>query len=306
MGRRIAITGASGMIGSAVAEHLRRRGDTPVPLVRRKPEPGEVHWDPAAGRIDKDGLEGLDGVVHLAGENIAQRWTPERKKEIQDSRVRGTRLLAETLAGLDRKPPVLVSQSAVGYYGDGGDTVLTEEHPPGKGFLAEVCQAWEAAAEPAREAGIRVVHPRPMMVLSADGPPLTRLLPVYKLGIGGPIGRGDPWWSWILREDFVRFVDHALATDRLQGPVNVAAPAPVRQKEFSRALADALGRPSAIPVPPFALKMLYGEMAEEVLLVSQRLSVTKLTGTGFEFHHPQVEEAMRHEVGAREETAVAS
>lgn len=295
--RTIAISGASGLVGTAVARALQSGGHRVVRLVRRPPTAGEVRWDPAGGTIDAAGLEGVDGVVHLAGESIADgRWTSERKRRIRDSRVEGTRLLAETLGRLTRKPAVLVSASAIGIYGDRGDEELDEASATSRGFLAEVGRAWEAATADAAAAGIRVVLPRLGIVLAPDGGALARMLPPFRLGLGGPLGPGTQWMSWITLEDIVRVILAALERPALSGPVNAVAPAPVTNAEFTRLLAAAVHRPAIFPVPALALEVLFGEMAREALLASQRVIPRKLAAAGFVFGDPVLGPALRQVV----------
>jgi uncharacterized protein len=291
---RVAVTGASGMVGEALVPQLGADGHTVQRLVRSREAAGggDVYWSPSAGEIDAAALEGVDAVVHLAGENLGHRWTAERKRRIRASRVEGTRLLAETLAGLARPPAVLVSASAVGYYGDRGDELLDEAAPLGEGFLAEVVRDWEAAAEPARTAGIRVVHPRMGVVLSASGGALARLLLPFRLGVGGPVGSGRQWLSWITRADAVAVIVRALSDEELRGPVNVAAGA-VRFGDFARALGRVLHRPALLPVPAPALRLVFGEMADATLLASARVDAAVLRSRGHRFLHPELEGALR-------------
>lgn len=303
---RIAITGASGMIGSALAAALEARGDEVVRVVRRTPDPGEVAWQPDRGRIDAAGLEGLDAVVHLAAAGIGdRRWTEAYKREILDSRVEGTTLLARTLAGLDHPPAVLVSQSAAGIYGDRGDDVLTEESDRGEGFLADVVVAWESGTEPAADADIRVVLPRsgqvfgpvedlsPFAALTATSS-LGRLVPLFRLGLGGRLGGGEQWWSWISLPDQVAATIHAIEHADLSGPVNFTAPDPVRNETFTEVLAAVLGRPAVIPVPAFGPRLAVGrELADTLVFESQRAVPAKLEASGFEFRHPDLESALR-------------
>jgi uncharacterized protein (TIGR01777 family) len=295
---RVAISGASGLIGTALSLALERDGHAVLPLVRsRRAGPGEIAWEPEAGRIDAAALEGLDAVVHLAGENVAQRWTAEARSRILESRVRGTRLLAETLASLRRPPEVLVSSSAVGYYGDRGDEPLDESSPPGDDFLAGVARAWEDAAKPASEAGIRVVHPRFGVVLSPAGGALKRMLPAFRLGAGG-----RQWMSWISLDDAVDALRFAIDTPALAGAVDFTAPEPVTNAEFTRVLGRVLGRPTFLEVPAVALRLLFGEMADRTLLASQRARPTRLLGAGFSFRHPSLEDALTALLAAQTET----
>ncbi|HET7265969.1 MAG TPA: TIGR01777 family oxidoreductase [bacterium] len=292
---RVALTGSHGLIGSAVASALRARGDEVVPLVRGGvAAPEEVAWDPAAGLIDAARLADVDAAIHLAGATLATRWTPDQKMAILASRRRGTELLAGALAGLRGGPRTFVSGSAVGYYGDRGDEVLTESSEPGTGFLAEVCREWEAAAEPARRAGIRVVHPRFGVVLSRSGGVLAKIVPIFKIGAGGPLGHGRQYLPWVAIDDAVGALLLALERDALDGPVNVVSPRAVTNREFTSALARALGRPAMIPVPAAALRAMFGEMADGALLVSQRVDPVRLRGAGYAFRFPELEPALRH------------
>jgi uncharacterized protein (TIGR01777 family) len=296
---RIAVTGSSGLIGSALVDRLRAGGHEVLRLVRSGPAGDDgIEWSPTEGTIDGAGLEGVEAVVHLAGAGIAdKRWSDARKRVILESRTTSTDLLARTLAGLDRPPSVLVSGSAIGIYGDRGDEVLTEDSSPGEGFLADVCVAWEAAADPAREAGIRVVHPRTGLVLSSEGGALAKQLPLFKAGVGGKLGSGDQWWSWISMEDELGALESLLDAD-LEGPVNLTGPAPVTNAEFADVLGDVLGRPSFVPVPRFGPKLLLGgELAEELLFTSARVQPTRLEEAGYAFTHPTAEAALRSELG---------
>ena len=290
---RVAVTGASGLIGSALVRRLEGEGHTVLRLVRHEPRgSGEIRWDPAAGSIDAAGLEGADAVVNLAGENIGQRWTEARRRRIRESRAGATRLLATTLVGLARKPRVLVNASAVGIYGERGDEVLTEASAPGGGFLADVVRVWAAATQPAADAGIRVVLTRFGVVLSARGGALAKMLTPFKLGVGGPLGSGKQWMPWIALEDVAAVIDRAIHDRRLSGPVN-AVTGTVTNRELSRALGRVLHRPALFPVPAFALKLMLGEMAEETALVSQRVEPTVLRRLGHTFLHPELEGALR-------------
>jgi len=291
---RIAISGASGFLGSHLATALRKQGNDVLALVRHVPGGGEIGWDPDAGTIESGKLEGIDAVIHLAGQNIATRWTEAAKRSIRESRVRGTGLLASALAGLARKPRVLISVSAVGIYGgDHGDEILTERSPVGSGFLAEVAQAWEAAAQPARDAGIRVVHPRFGMILSAEGGALVKMLLPFRLGLGGKFGSGKQWMSWVALADVLKAMQHILANQELQGPVNLVAPEPVRNSEFTRVLAQEVHRPAVFTVPRAALYLLFGrEMVDEVLIGSARVVPERLPESGFYFQCPTLRQAL--------------
>jgi uncharacterized protein (TIGR01777 family) len=293
---KILVTGASGLIGTALVSSLTSSGHEVTRLVRGQPKPGEkaAHWDPIAGSIDASALEGLDAVVHLAGENIAERWTAAKKARIRESRVKGTQLLCETLTRLSSPPKVLVSASAIGYYGDRGEETLTDDSPPGRGFLPEVCRAWEAATEPARQHGLRVVQLRLGVVLSAEGGALAKMLPPFRLGLGGVLGSGQQYMSWIALDDVVGAMQHALVTEALQGPTNAVAPRAVTNQEFTKTLGKVLGRPTAIPLPAFAARLMFGEMADELLLASARIQPTKLLASGYQFRYPKLEEALQH------------
>lgn len=297
---RVAVTGSTGLIGTPLVRALRGDGHTVLRLVRSRPVSGgdEVYWNPALGEIDTAALEGVDAVVHLAGENVGQPpWTEERKRRIRESRAQGTTLVARTLAGLSPKPRVLVSASATGWYGDRGDEVLNEASGPGSGFLAEVCQAWETSADPARDAGIRVVHPRIGLVLTKEGGVLERLLTPFKLGVGGKLGSGKQWMSWVALHDVLEAIRFALRADSLSGPANLTSPAPVTNEEFTRTLGHVLGRPTVFGVPEFALKLALGQMADEALLSSQRAMPDRLREAGFVFQYPDLEGALRVALG---------
>ena len=305
MQMRVAVTGASGFIGRVIIERLIRSGHEVVRMVRGDADDTSthnselsVHWDPLGGYIDAEAMEGLDAMIHLAGEPIAaRRWSTEQKRRIADSRIHGTRLLAETLAGLEAPPTVLVSASAIGWYGDRGDEVLDESSEPGDDFLAEVCRDWEDAAEPARAAGIRVCHPRTGIVLSPSGGALANLLPPFRLGLGGRIGNGRQWMSWITLEDEVSALLWLLNTD-IRGPVNLTAPDPVTNREFAAALGKVLRRPALLPTPKAALQARLGrELAEALLYSSARVLPTTLQSDGFEFAHPDLGPALQAMLG---------
>jgi uncharacterized protein (TIGR01777 family) len=291
---KIAVSGASGLIGSGLVPALRDAGHEVVQLVRRTPESAdELEWDPAAGTIDAVGLAGVDGLVNLNGATVGRRWTAARKREILESRVSSTSLLALTAVDLDPRPAVLVCAGGVGIYGDRGDEILTEESELGSDFLAEVGIAWEAAAEPARAAGIRVVNFRQGLVLSKEGGALDRMLTPFKLGVGGPIGNGKQWWSWVSMDDLVAAYRFALEGD-LAGPVNLASPNPLTNREFVTSLGRVLHRPTVFSVPGFGVKTIFGEMGETVLLASQRMLPARLLAAGFAFSYPELDAALHH------------
>jgi len=294
---KIAVSGSSGLVGSALISSLISGGNRVRRLVRREPDraAGDIAWDPAASRLDPADLEGVDAVVHLAGESIASgRWSEEKRKRIRDSRVGSTRLLADTIARLERPPQVLICASAVGYYGDRGQECLSEEAAAGKSFLAQVCAEWEAAAEPARAAGIRVVNLRFGVVLAPNGGALRQMLPLFRLGLGGRLGTGEQYWSWIGIDDAVGAVEHVLANASLSGPVNMTAPAPVTNREFTAVLARVLRRPAWLPAPSAALRLALGPMADELLLASARALPNRLLDSGYAFRHAELESALRH------------
>lgn len=289
---RIAISGASGLIGNALVPALGASGHEVVRLVRREPQgSGELGWDPAAGTIDAAGLAGVDAILNLSGATIGQRWTEARRREILDSRVETTSLLARTAAELDPRPSVLVCASGTGIYGDRGDEILTEESDSGSGFLADVCRAWEAAADPAREAGVRVVNLRQGIVLSRKGGALQRMLTPFKLGAGGRVGSGKQWWSWISMDDLTSAYAFVLQSD-LGGAVNLGSPNPVTNAQFAKALGRALKRPAVMPLPALVVRTMFGEMGDEVLLGSQRALPARLLEAGFDFADPAIDAAL--------------
>ena len=286
----ILVTGARGFIGSALVSRLANGGHRVMPLLRATggSEAGPT-WNPPAGQVRLEPADPLDAVVHLAGENIAQRWTPTAKARIRASRVDATRLLCEALARLPQPPRVLICASATGFYGDRGGEMLDEMSAPGTGFLPEVCQAWEAAADVARQRGIRVVHLRLGIVLARHGGALAKMLPAFRFGLGGWLGAGRQYWSWIALEDLLRVVELALQDDRLSGVVNAVSPEPVTNADFTRALARALRRPAVLPMPAFAVQWLFGEMGRDALLASARVRPVRLLKSAFEFRFPQLD-----------------
>ncbi len=296
----ILISGASGLVGSELVTSLGTNGHQIKKLVRREAnaEANEVSWDPESSGIDRSGLEGLDAVVHLAGENIAGgRWTSARKALIRDSRVQGTKLISETLAKLKAPPKVLVCASAIGFYGDRGEELLNEESATGSNFLAEVCKAWEDACEPSRQKDIRVVNLRIGVILSAAGGALAKMLLPFKLGVGGVVGSGSQYMSWIAIDDVVGAIHHALVTESLNGPANVVAPSPVTNREFTKTLGRVLKRPTLFPMPAFAARLAFGEMADELLLASTRVEPAKLCSSNFQFQFSELEGALRQGLG---------
>jgi uncharacterized protein (TIGR01777 family) len=292
----ILISGSTGLIGSALIEVLQALNHRVTRLVR-SPLPSReptVSWNPAAGTLNANEIDGFDAVVHLAGESIAAgRWTKSQKARILDSRVRSTKLLSTTLAILSRPPKVLVCASASGYYGDRGETILREDSGAGTGFLAEVCQQWESAADPAKKKGIRVVHLRTGIVLSSRGGALAKMLLPFKIGVGGIMGNGRQYWSWIALDDVIGAFRHALITESLHGAVNAVAPAAVTNHEFTKMLGKALSRPTIFPLPAVAARLALGEMADALLLSSARIEPARLLATGYKFHHPGLAGALR-------------
>lgn len=290
----ILITGSTGLVGSNLGRTLSPKGHRILHLVRRKPiSESEVYWDPALQALDSGRLEGLDAVVHLAGESITGgRWTADKKRRILESRVRGTRLLSEGLAGLKARPSVLVSASAIGFYGDRGEEHLEESSSVGTGFLAEVCREWEKETNPAAAAGIRVVNLRIGIVLSGSGGALRKMLPVFKMGLGGKIGNGRQYMSWIALKDLVRAIEYSMEHDSLRGPVNAVSPEPVQNHVFVKKLGRALSRPAILFLPRFAARLAFGEMADALLLASARVAPAKLKHAGFRHQSESLEEAL--------------
>jgi len=296
----VAVSGASGLIGAALVSSLEAQGHRAIRLVRRMPRPDEdaLRWDPSTGVLTPAGPSVADAVVHLAGDSIlGLRWTAEKKRRIRESRTTATRLLVETLTRLTNPPAVLVCASGIGYYGSRGDEVLTEDSRPGTGFLADLARDWEAATATAIARGIRVVNLRLGVVLSARGGALATMLTPFRMGLGGVIGDGAQWMSWIALDDVIGAIRHALTTDALRGPVNTVAPAPVTNADFTRTLGRVLGRPTLIPLPAFAARLALGEMADELALVSQRVMPARLLASGFAFRRPTLEDALRAALG---------
>jgi len=293
---KIVVSGSTGLIGSALNSALRSRHHDVVPLVRRRAAPGEqaLAWDPERGTIDRAGLEGVDAVIHLAGENVFGRWSPAKQQRIRDSRVQGTRLLCDALAGLHRRPATLLAGSAIGYYGDRGDEAVTEESAPGEDFLAHVARDWEAATAPASRAGIRVVNMRTGVVLTTTGGALAKMLPAFRLGLGGPVGSGNQYLSWIAIGDMINAILHVLDNQNLVGPVNMTAPAPITNREFARTLGRVLGRPAGLTVPAFALRMAFGAEGAAMVQSGQRVLPARLVASGFDFSFKEVEPALRY------------
>jgi uncharacterized protein len=309
MNSRILVSGVSGPIGAALLPALRADGCSVVRLVRGTAtggaragarsgaqDDGQIAWDPAVP-ISADAVSGFDAVIHLAGESIIGRWTAEKKQKIRESRVAGTSNLAQALANTKDKPRVFVSSSAIGYYGDRGDEILKEESAAGTGFLPEVCREWEVATEAAAQAGIRTVRIRTGIVLSTAGGALAKMLTPFKMGVGGTVGSGLQWMSWIDVQDMVGAIQHILKTDRLQGPVNLVAPTPVRNAEFTKTLASVLSRPAIFPMPTFVVKLIFGEMGETVLLGSQRVEPGQLATSGYPFQFRELRGSLKAMLG---------
>lgn len=291
---KVLITGANGLVGSALALFLVAKGHEVVRLSRSQGD-GCVQWDPDQEKIDESALAGVNAVVHLAGANVAGgRWSAARKREILESRVCPTRFLVDVLGRMPDPPSVLVSASASGFYGETGDREADEDAPPGEGFLANVCQQWEAEANRASEFGVRVINLRTGVVLTSKGGALARLLPVFRVGLGGPAGNGRQWMSWISMDDLLAIILHVLLRPEWKGPVNAVSPSPVKNADFSATLGRVLGRPSAMSTPAFVLKAMFGEMARETILASSRLRPRRLIDSGFQFQHNTLEPALRH------------
>jgi uncharacterized protein len=307
----ILVTGATGFIGTELTSFLIKNKHRVLRLVRKAQAGiGEIGWDPAAETINTEALEGLDAVVHLAGENIAGgRWTPERKQRIRESRIQGTRLLSQSLARLFDPPKVFISVSAIGYYGNRGIEQLDEGSNPGKGFLAELCNEWEAATTPAVIRGIRVAIPRIGMVLSTKGGALAQMLPVFRMGLGGRIGSGRQYMSWITLDDIVGIIDHSIRNELIQGPVNAVTPSPLTNQEFASTLGRVLSRPAFFALPAFAARLAFGEMADELLLSGAKVVPARLKETGYVYRFPELEGALQNvlqkNTGDRRQNSVA-
>ncbi len=294
----VAITGSSGLVGGELVSLLKTEGHSVTRIVRGMAGEGEVAWHPDREEFDSAPLEGVDAVVHLAGENIAGgRWNKARKQRMRDSRIVGTRLLCEGLAKMKAPPKTLVAASAIGIYGSRGEEVLDESSSTGEGFLPVLCQDWEAAAKAAVDVGMRVVNIRIGLVLSPKGGALTKMLLPFKLGGGGIVGSGKQWWSWISLDDTVGAIHHAIVTESLRGPVNLVAPNSVTNREFTKTLGRVLKRPTIVPLPAFFLRLALGEMAHELLLASDHVKPRALVASGYEFQHPELEVALRHVLG---------
>jgi uncharacterized protein (TIGR01777 family) len=305
MNSRILVSGVSGPIGAALLPSLRAAGYSVARLVRGAAtggardgteDDGQIAWDPARP-ISPESVSGFDAVIHLAGESIIGRWTAEKKRKIRESRVDGTSHLAQALANANVKPRVFISSSAIGYYGNRGDEILKEESAAGTGFLPEVCREWEMATETASKAGLRTVQIRTGIVLSTAGGALAKMLTPFKLGLGGIVGSGLQWMSWIDVQDMVGAIQHILKTDRLRGPVNLVAPTPVRNAEFTKTLASVLSRPAIFPMPAFVVKLIFGEMGETVLLGSQRVEPGQLVASGYSFHFRELQASLEAMLG---------
>ena len=291
--RRVLISGSTGLIGAALISRLQSTGWQITRLSRTaSPQRAQISWDPSKP-IAPETVSGFDAVVHLAGETIVGRWTDTKKRAIRESRVLGTRHLSEALAKAPQPLRVFVCASAIGYYGDRGEEILCEESASGSGFLPEVCREWENAAKPAADAGIRTVHSRFGIVLSPSGGALAKMLTPFRLGLGGNMGSGRQWWSWIALQDVIGAIEHVLQTDSIRGPVNVVSPNPTRNSEFTKILAAVLSRPAIFPMPAFAARLALGQMADELLLASQRVEPGKLAGTGYVFQQPELRAALR-------------
>jgi uncharacterized protein (TIGR01777 family) len=292
MPAKILVSGSSGLIGAALIPALKSNGYEIACLVRGAASgKDQIQWDPAQPLVPES-VSGFDAVVHLAGESIVGRWTEAKKRRIRESRVKGTLRLAEALAQAPQRPRVLISASAIGYYGDRGEETLREDSASGSGFLPEVCREWEDATEPATKAGIRTAQMRFGLVLSRHGGALQKMLPPFRLGVGGNMGSGRQWWSWVDIDDLVGAVQHVIKTETLRGPVNVVGPSPVTNAEFTKTLASVLSRPAILPMPAFAARLVFGQMGDELLLASQRVEPAKLLASGYVFQKPDLRLAL--------------
>ncbi|HEY0984065.1 MULTISPECIES: TIGR01777 family oxidoreductase [unclassified Schlesneria] len=293
---KVLVSGATGLVGSELVPSLTSQGHEVLRLTRRQAEEAhDIRWDPTRKELPKGRLEGTDVVIHLAGENLSQkRWSPQFKQTLRSSRIDATRFLCETLAQLKSPPKTLIAASAVGYYGDRGRDLLNETSPPGTGFLADLCKEWEAACEPARAEGIRVVNLRFGVILSPKGGALAKMLTPFKLGGGGVIGSGNQYWSWIAIEDVVGAIQHCMTHEKISGPVNVTAPSPATNYDFTKTLGSVLNRPTIVPMPAFVARTVLGEMADELLLSSARVMPNRLSETGYRFAYPSLEPALKH------------
>lgn len=294
---KVLIAGSSGLVGKAVTHSLAKKGTAVTHLVRTTPDPAkhEVEWHPDKGQLDAAAVEGFDAVINLGGESVAEgRWTEEKKKRIRDSRTQGTRLLSETMARLSAPPKVFLCASATGIYGDRGGEIVDESSPAGKGFLADVCGEWEEATQAATNAGVRVVNLRFGPIFSSEGGMLAKLLPPFRMGVGGKIGSGEQYMSWVAMDDVVGVINFALERDAVRGPLNVVTPNAATNAEFTKALGKVLSRPTFFMVPAFAARLAFGEMADEMLLASQRVAPRRLTEAGYAFQYPELEGALRH------------
>jgi uncharacterized protein (TIGR01777 family) len=292
---KVAVTGSSGLIGSSLVSFLSKKDVTVSRILRENTEDNEISWKPEGGDWDSAFAGGIDGIVHLAGENIASgRWTKVKKEKIRSSRIEGTKRLCEHILKLPTPPSVFVCASAIGYYGDRGMEFLNEDSSRGSGFLPDVCLGWEEAAESVSKAGLRVVNVRFGIVLSKDGGALAKMLTPFKMGMGGKIGSGTQYMSWVAMDDVTGAIYHALVTDSLKGPVNVTAPNPVTNKEFTNTLGKVLNRPTVMPMPAFAARLAFGEMANDLLLASTKVAPKRLSDSGYEFQYPELANALKH------------
>lgn len=299
---KLLLSGSSGLVGSTLVPFLPSLGTRVTRLVRKTPRIDEqaIFWDPSRGLLKADYVDGFDAVVHLAGEGIASgRWTKSKKARIRDSRVKGTRLLCEGLARVKNPPRTFICASAIGYYGNRGDQLLREDSSPGEGFLAEVCKEWEAQSAPLRDRGTRIIFLRFGLILSPKGGALGKMLPPFKMGFGGVMGSGNQYMSWIALDDAVAAIVHVLMNHSIRGPVNVVSPNPVRNYDFTRALGEALSAPTILPMPGVLARIIFGEMAKDLLLSSQRVEPTQLQKSGFQFGYPTLDNALRHLLPAK-------